>query len=110
MKSLSLDGIITANLTVILAVIVLLNFAEREVGKVVQDWEEGWLRWSYVLILVVFSLSATSLFFACSASIARKEAIENTLIRFSTFTIFAEFFILFVLLSRFTIARIYGIG
>lgn len=107
---MSREGIISANLTVILAVILLLNFAEREVGEVVQDWEAPWLRWSYYLILALFALSAASLTLAFSADLVRGQNIVGVLMRLASLTMFAEFIMLFLVLIRYTFARIYGVG
>ncbi|MDJ0817379.1 MAG: hypothetical protein QNJ58_14315 [Desulfobacterales bacterium] len=103
------DTIISANLSVILSVVVFLTFAKEEVGDFVQPWEKPWLLFSHYSVLLLFVLSAISLFSAAIAGLIPQK-FRDVLLRCSTWALLGLFLMLFFILGRFVIAQIYGVG
>ena len=103
------NGLIQANLSVLLAIVVLLAFAEDIVGDFAFPREREWLNSTRLVVGLIFALCAGSLF-PTMASYYLPGSKSTRLLKFAQFVLITEFFVLFAILTRFMYAAIYGVS
>jgi hypothetical protein len=108
MKEMNRDGLIQANLSVILAIVVLLAFATDIVGEFKYNSEKEWLKLTHIQVGVLFLFSALGLF-STMVSYYLPERLCDIFIKWGQIFLLLELIILFIILTRYIYAAIYGI-